>query len=346
MSKLKLFRFVERAHMGKPKKVNKEEGILEGIKILGLESKNGRTYKHEALVEAKHLYEGAKVNVNHSSEGARLRDARDRIGKFQGIRVESDGLYGDLHFLTTHPMAPMLIEAAERMPEIMGFSHDATGKGVMGPNGLVIEKIVNVASVDLVADPATNASLFESEEIKPGTKEETIVQEDNGEEDELKITDLTLEQIKKERPELIAALEAEQATSEEAKKLKEEHTADKKKLDEYRAKEALQKINDAVEKELEEAKLAEPLVTDTFKETLARCKDATQRKELIDERKELAKGAAFKKKPTTKRVPESSGPEGDGTYQEEDFSHLGEAEYGKHILGLTGRMPLPVNGGN
>ena len=334
--KLKTFRIREFTGVGKPT-VDAANGLLTGVKILGLKSKNGRTYIHDALVAAKGLYEGVKVNVNHPSESnPGPRDARDRFGKLNNIDVNPDGLYGDLEFRTTHQMAPLIAEAAQRMPDILGFSHNATGRGVKSQKGLVVEEITQVTSVDLVADPATNASLYESLEITENEEEETIEEEER--ESELKIDEITLEQLKQGNPGLIKALEAEQASSEENKKLKEDAAANKLKLDEYKAKEALQEATDAISEELKEAKLPEQMVTDVFKETLLRCKDKAQRDALIKERQEMAKGVTFKQKATTKQLPESSPPVDDADVPE-DFSHLEEANYGKSILALTGSLP-------
>ena len=44
-------------------------GVIRGVKILGLESRNGRSYLPEALAQAAALYEDAKVNVNHPKGG-------------------------------------------------------------------------------------------------------------------------------------------------------------------------------------------------------------------------------------------------------------------------------------
>ncbi|MGD0652819.1 MAG: hypothetical protein ABSA16_00610, partial [Thermoguttaceae bacterium] len=46
-------------------RVDREEGVIRGVKILGLESRNRRSYLPEALAQAARLYEDAKVNVNH-----------------------------------------------------------------------------------------------------------------------------------------------------------------------------------------------------------------------------------------------------------------------------------------
>ena len=57
--------------------VDRLAGVIRGVKILGLESRNGRTYLPEALAAAAPLYEGAKVNVNHP-KGAPGRPATTR----------------------------------------------------------------------------------------------------------------------------------------------------------------------------------------------------------------------------------------------------------------------------
>ena len=46
-------------------RVDRQAGVIRGVKILGLQSRNGRTYLPEALAQAAPLYEDAKVNVNH-----------------------------------------------------------------------------------------------------------------------------------------------------------------------------------------------------------------------------------------------------------------------------------------
>src|SRR5581483_9249417 len=62
-------------------RVDREAGVVRGVKILGLESRNGRTYLPAALAGSIRLYEGAKVNVNHPKGHPQApRDYQDRIG--------------------------------------------------------------------------------------------------------------------------------------------------------------------------------------------------------------------------------------------------------------------------
>jgi hypothetical protein len=67
-------------------RVDRTAGIIRGVKILGLTSRNGRRYLPEALARAASLYEGAKVNVNHAKGASPSgRDYQDRLGFVRGV---------------------------------------------------------------------------------------------------------------------------------------------------------------------------------------------------------------------------------------------------------------------
>jgi len=147
-----------------PAKID-QSAVIRNVKLIGFESQNGRVYPPEVLRRSIHLYEGAKVNVDHPERGPMAeRKISDRIGKIRNVRfVEGRGLFGDFHYNPHHPMANQLAWDAEHSPESLGFSHNATlrlGKPKDGKE--VIEEILNIRSMDLVADPATTSSLFES----------------------------------------------------------------------------------------------------------------------------------------------------------------------------------------
>ena len=63
----------------------------------------------------------------------------------------------------SHPFAPAILEAAEKNPTLFGLSHNAEGRTRRDNGSTLVEEIVRVRSVDLVSDPATTKSLFESE---------------------------------------------------------------------------------------------------------------------------------------------------------------------------------------
>jgi hypothetical protein len=141
-----------------------DAGVLRGVKLLGLTSRNGRRYLPEALSAAASLYEGAKVNINHSKLGPLApRDYQDRLGTVCNVQLRADeGLFADLQFNPKHPVAEQLLWDAQHAPHNVGFSHNVLAKTRQEGDQTVVEAIVGVQSVDLVADPATTRGLFES----------------------------------------------------------------------------------------------------------------------------------------------------------------------------------------
>ncbi len=159
-----------------------DSGLISGVKILGLTSRNGRVYPPEVLRKAAPLYEGAKVNVNHvSKEAARLpRDYRDRIGTVSNVVFkENSGLFADFHYNPNHAQAKQLLWDAHNAPNNVGFSHCVEATFHQENNLSVIDKIVRVISVDLVADPATTNGLFESEEAEESSRQEAVDSSDS-----------------------------------------------------------------------------------------------------------------------------------------------------------------------
>ena len=149
-------------------RVDRDKGILFGVKILGTSSSNGRKYLPEAIRSAVPLYEGASVRLNHPKQPTDNRDAHDVFGWLREVHVgEDDCLYGNLHYLKSHPFAERICEAAEKNPRLYGLSHNSEGEGEDDRDGVfVVRAIVEVRSVDLVADPATTKGLFEQREPK------------------------------------------------------------------------------------------------------------------------------------------------------------------------------------
>lgn len=147
-------------------RLNRDAGILQGVKILGLESKNGRVYRPAALERAIDLYEGARVNVNHVPHAPHApRGYEDRIGAVRNVHTRGDGLYGDFYFNPKHQLAEQLLWDAEHAPENVGFSHNVLARTSQHDGQTIVEEITRVQSVDLVADPATTRGLFEAHDI-------------------------------------------------------------------------------------------------------------------------------------------------------------------------------------
>lgn len=145
-------------------RIDREQGILHGVKILGLASRNRRDYPAKTLAGALPLYERAKVNLDHpAGRPLEARRYRDRFGVIRNVALrEEEGLFADFHFNPRHPLAEQLLWDAEHAPENVGFSHHVEAVVENRDGKQVVREILAVRSVDLVADPATTRGLFES----------------------------------------------------------------------------------------------------------------------------------------------------------------------------------------
>jgi hypothetical protein len=157
--------FIEQTYQTGRPAIDRAAGVIRGVKILGATSKNGRDYSSRALREAAEIYEGLGVNTNHPSRATPnvSRTVEEGVGWLENVTVKPDGVYGDLHVIKSHPLAETLFEVAERKPDRFGLSHNAAGDVVERNGRRIVESIKSVRSVDLVQNPATVNSLFESE---------------------------------------------------------------------------------------------------------------------------------------------------------------------------------------
>lgn len=260
---------------GRTLAVDAAQGIIRGVKVLGLESKNGRTYTQEAIRQAVGLYEGAKVNVNHPAGRAdQPRDYRDRIGALRHVRAESDGLYADLHYNTKHPLAEQLAWDAQHAPENVGLSHNVEGKTITKGGRLFVETITKVTSVDLVADPATTRGLFEQDQGAPAVEITVEAVEANAQ-----IMEALRAKVLAEH----AESESSKAQAAELKRLKEE-------MDGLKAEQAATAVKAAVDKLITEARLPKEAVTEVFLQQLLGS-DEAGRKRLIEDRQSIWRAA-------------------------------------------------------
>lgn len=140
-------------------RIDRDAGVIHGVRILGLQSRNRRRYLKEAIAKAAPLYEGARVYIDHSTE--KKRQGKERWGKLTNVRVAEDGgLIGDLHYLKHHTETERILEAIERFGDT-GLSHDSEGLSRKQGNEEVIYEIAHVHSVDVVEKPATTKNFFE-----------------------------------------------------------------------------------------------------------------------------------------------------------------------------------------
>jgi hypothetical protein len=280
---------------GLPLRVDRESGILRGVKILGLASRNGRTYLPQALSGAIHLYEGAKVNVNHpKGSPVAPRDYQDRIGILRGITLrENEGLFGDFHYNPKHALAGQLIWDAEHSPENVGFSHNVQARTSRSGDQVLVEAITKVTSVDLVADPATTHGLFEARSVLAADAPSPATGQ------LLPASELTLPALRTLRPDLVEELLAAQAG--ELGRLQSE-------VDRLQLQESLREKRQLARRLLAEFKLPDPdapdpwsraISSERFLETLWSAGDEAAMRRLVEERAELVRSVRSSPAPAT-----------------------------------------------
>ena len=264
-------------------RIDSEMGILHGVKLLGLESRNGRRYRESALDRAVPLYEGTKVNVNHSKNGPLApRDYQDRLGVIRGVEMRTgEGLFGDLHFNPKHALAEQLAWDAEHNPQNVGFSHNVLARLSRDGEQTFVEEITQVQSVDLVADPATTRGLFE--QSKEAAGQDTVEQKPSA---PVAWDALTVEQLQLHRPDLLEEIE-----SQEVEKLR-------RRIDELSSQAATHERRERIGQLLVEHGLPLPSASDEaasrivnprFLETLDQASDEDELRTLISERAELVR---------------------------------------------------------
>lgn len=142
-------------------RVDTAAGVIRGVRIIGKESRNGRSYTDAALRSAIPLYEGAKCYLDHPRPGT-PRSVKDWVGVFENVRVDGDCVRGDLRLIKAHPMSASILEAAQTNSTRFGLSHNASGDTSYQNGRQVVNRICEVKSIDLVDNPATNIGLFEN----------------------------------------------------------------------------------------------------------------------------------------------------------------------------------------
>jgi hypothetical protein len=264
-------------------RVDREEGVIRGVKILGLESRNRRSYLPEALAQAARLYEDAKVNVNHPKGNPGMpRDYQDRMGVIRNVGARpGEGLFADFYFNPKHALAEQLIWDAEHAPENVGFSHNVEARTVRQGDKIVVEAITRVQSVDLVADPATTRGLFES-----------AAQRAPGESDILPVDRpraITAEDLKRDYPELVEQI---------CRELLEEQQRLMADVQRLTALEAAHEKQETVRRLLREFNFPDPdsndpkdkiIVSEHFLELLLEAENEEAIRELIEERARLVR---------------------------------------------------------
>lgn len=124
-------------------------------------SRNGYTYTPEVLKEAAHLYEGVRSFDGHRSTEERRRSSVAGItGWYDNVTQAEDGsLQADYHLAESAGGIRSLFKEAwqTKRPHMIGFSHDV--QAAVDRTTKTISKILEVSSVDTVADPSAGGRI-------------------------------------------------------------------------------------------------------------------------------------------------------------------------------------------
>ncbi len=165
-------RFTEAAAFsGDGFRLDKEQGVAFGVAICGGVSANGRDYPAEVRDRDKGIYEGVQVYIDHADKERKVREWFGTI-RNPRTRVSDRKTIGDHHYPKNSQFTAEYEERAEKFPESLGFSHVAVceTKRVNGRESITAMR--RAESVDLVARPATNKSLFESHQGNPAMEDQ------------------------------------------------------------------------------------------------------------------------------------------------------------------------------
>lgn len=150
-----------------------ETGVLKNVKLLGLRSKNRRTYDTEGVRKtAISKLTGARIFLDHPDEPNKTRRYSDSFGAVESVEYRSgQGWFGTIKYNPEHPLAKKFAWDVRNVPKTFGMSINAVAKfGSRNSDGdVVVESLEEIRSVDVVTRPGTAEGIFEEEDMtKPG----------------------------------------------------------------------------------------------------------------------------------------------------------------------------------
>ncbi len=293
-----------------------EDLLVQNAVILGSESTNAngkvyRRYTEKCMAAAIPIFEGAPAFTDHPAKNKERdhRSVRDMYGTYRHVRIEEGKLRGDLQIFD-HTLGQHVAAIIRKNPAAVGNSIRTAGRVRMESGVQIVEEIFPrdkwgiKASVDLVNDPATTSSLFESQQFSK--------------ESDMDLKDVTLTELREACPSLVTRLIAEgkstqddelKALKEQVETLTKEKTSLTEEVTTLKQAEAVHAIGITVSKALSESKLPEAKVTDVFRNSLLALTEqkdgdkvvtvADQVKALIEERELLVGVRTHEKKGVT-----------------------------------------------
>jgi hypothetical protein len=146
-----------------------EVGVLKNVKLLGLRSKNRRTYDTEGVRNtAPKKLTGARIFLDHPADPAATRQYRDSFGVVESVEYRpGQGYFGAIKYNPEHPLAKKFAWDVKNVPKTFGMSINGVIKsGSRNSDGdVVVESLEEIRSVDVVTRPGTAEGIFEEEDM-------------------------------------------------------------------------------------------------------------------------------------------------------------------------------------
>jgi hypothetical protein len=147
--------------------IDRDKGIVFGVRVVNCESGNGRYYPPAVLRAAASKYEGRPSYWGHRKSPTDTADPNVRFGTLRNVRPSADGkgLDADLHLNPKKRESEDFFWACENDPGFYSLSphHLIRWHRQLDRDGRkVAESIDEVASVDVVSEGGTTSSVFEA----------------------------------------------------------------------------------------------------------------------------------------------------------------------------------------
>lgn len=285
-------------------------------------------YKPEVLQEGAKVFKDAKMYWNHPTEEEEQQRPEGDLNNLAAVidgEPEYDtngpdgaGLYAEAKVFDKYK------EPIEELASHIGLSIRAGGTGqhgeIEGKEGLIAESIKVGKSVDFVTEPGAGGEILPLFEAAGRGEWEQVKNNQNFEEgdDEVKIGDITLEQLQESRPDLIESL-TESNTNEENEESVDLKEAQKR-INRLEEKLLLKEAGSYVSDQLSNAKLPKRTKQRLYKEAISTVdtdEDGKLDKEAL---KESVKDLVDEAIEEIAEISESGKIEGMGESHEEDES--------------------------
>lgn len=269
--------------------VDREKGIISGVKVLGHKSRNGRIYEETALNDCARLYEGVPVHFGHLTDRY-----GDRCGSIHNCKATNKAVYGEWHLNKGHVLYEQVMHDAEFNPRNLQLSHEVSRDNAevhIQESVERVRRVHKVNSVAVVTDGATNESLTEA----------VVMKLDDLKKNHSDLLEAYSTEVTKPLADELAAVKASVAESvaklAETEKLLESAT---KELDVFKAEKAHAERKAAITKMAADLKAGE--LTESLVETYCKLDDAAVKTILEDRAAHIASGGQQEKPTSTSGV--------------------------------------------